>query len=219
MLVWMCISVQSGYSVLVWMCISVQSGYSVLVWMCISVQSGYSVLVWMCTCTIRVQCVGVDVYIYIYIYIYVYLYVYVCMCVYIFPSQELSRSLDMRVSQYEKFQDNISQRACIYFKHYLQQRDYEGGLTFNHDKEVLKMEVGVCACVCVRVFVHAASDEVVYIGIAGRCSMSECVTIPDLLRLSNAVKFSYNCTVHRVVVAFTYTVYYIYMLPRPSPSY
>ena len=114
----------------------------------------------------------------------------------------------MRVMQYEKFQDNISTRACIYFKHYLQQRDYEGGLSFNHDKEVLKMEVSVCACVCVRVctcvcvyvcvraFVHAASDEEVCIGIAGRCSMLECVTIPDLLRLSNAAKYTYNCIVH-----------------------
>ncbi len=37
------------------------------------------------------------------------------------------------------------ERACLYFTHFLQQRDYDGKLRFNHDKQKLEIQVNpVC---------------------------------------------------------------------------
>lgn len=49
----------------------------------------------------------------------------------------------LRMKNYGSFQDSITARACIYFKYFLQQRDYDGDLRFNHDEEKLGIEVGL----------------------------------------------------------------------------
>ena len=76
---------------------------------------------------------------------------YVCtvhICVHtLHPAQELQKGLVLRLNQYSWFQDTITARACIYFKHFLQRRDYDGDLKFNHSKGTLTMEVCVCWCV------------------------------------------------------------------------
>ena len=59
-------------------------------------------------------------------------------------NQVLRQGLSVRMRRYGKFQDAITARACVYFKFFLQSRDYDGDLRFNHDKETLSMEVCVC---------------------------------------------------------------------------
>ena len=69
-----------------------------------------------------------------------------------FTIQVLHRSLQDRISCYKSLQERIVARACIYFTHFLAQRDYDGKLRFNHEKERLEMQV----CVCLCTFVHAS---------------------------------------------------------------
>ena len=83
-----------------------------------------------------------------------------------FTMQVLHRSLQDRISCYKGLQERIVARACIYFTHFLAQRDYDGKLRFNHEKERLEMQVCVCVClyvcvcvcvcVCLCTFVHAS---------------------------------------------------------------
>ena len=47
----------------------------------------------------------------------------------------------LRFKQYSALEDTITARACVYFKYFLQKRDYDGALRFNHDKGTLSMEV------------------------------------------------------------------------------
>lgn len=61
----------------------------------------------------------------------------------------LHRSLQDRISCYKGLQERIVARACIYFTHFLSQRDYDGKLRFNHEKEKLDMQVCICVCLCV----------------------------------------------------------------------
>ena len=49
--------------------------------------------------------------------------------------------LMLRFKQYSALEDTITARACVYFKYFLQKRDYDGDLRFNHDKGTLSMEV------------------------------------------------------------------------------
>jgi len=58
-------------------------------------------------------------------------------------------SLRDRISSYKNLQNRIVMRACMYFTHFLMQRDYDGKLRFNHEKERLEMQVHVYhVCVC-----------------------------------------------------------------------
>ena len=49
--------------------------------------------------------------------------------------------LMLRFKQYSALEDTITARACVYFKYFLQKRDYDGDLRFNHEKGTLSMEV------------------------------------------------------------------------------
>ncbi|CAI7997627.1 Structural maintenance of chromosomes protein 6 [Geodia barretti] len=55
--------------------------------------------------------------------------------------KELQKGLMLRFKQYSALEDTITARACVYFKYFLQKRDYDGALRFNHDKGTLSMEV------------------------------------------------------------------------------
>ena len=75
----------------------------------------------------------------------------VCVCsvdIVCFTIQVLHRSLQDRISCYKSLQERIVARACIYFTHFLAQRDYDGKLRFHHEKERLEMQVCVCLYVC-----------------------------------------------------------------------
>ena len=73
-----------------------------------------------------------------------------------FTMQVLHRSLQDRISCYKGLQERIVARACIYFTHFLAQRDYDGKLRFNHEKERLEMQV----CVCLYVYICACKLHV-----------------------------------------------------------
>lgn len=55
--------------------------------------------------------------------------------------QRLKESLDFRKCKYINLQDRIIFRTKVYFTLFLQQRDYDGEMTFNHDKE--RLDIGV----------------------------------------------------------------------------
>ena len=60
-----------------------------------------------------------------------------------FVAQKLKNSLEFRKTKYIDLQERITYRTKVYFTHFLNQRDYSGGMTFNHDKERLEIEVKV----------------------------------------------------------------------------
>lgn len=56
---------------------------------------------------------------------------------------ELKSSLAGRMRKYKNLQESIANRACLYFRHFLMQRDYDGKIKFNHEKEKLDVQVKV----------------------------------------------------------------------------
>lgn len=51
--------------------------------------------------------------------------------------------MEFRKNTYAALQDRIAHRTRIYFRNFLHQRDYDGVLRFNHDKEKLEIDVVV----------------------------------------------------------------------------
>ena len=64
-------------------------------------------------------------------------------------SQVLQKSLTDRISCYKGRLAGVVTRACMYFTYFLMQRDYDGKLCFNHDRERLEMQVCEHACVLI----------------------------------------------------------------------
>ena len=62
--------------------------------------------------------------------------------------QVLQISLRKHMSSYKNLQERIALRASMYFTHFLSQRDYDGKLRFNHEKERLEMQVHEPVQIC-----------------------------------------------------------------------
>ena len=112
-----------------------------------------------------------------------------------FTMQVLERSLQNRISGYGSLRDTITTRACVYFTHYLAQRDYDGKLRFIHEEERLEIHV----CVCVRVCMHACMNCFHHLCTGeGRCSFRP-LTVNK--KCENSLwwrAFLHHCLLHHV---------------------
>lgn len=57
--------------------------------------------------------------------------------------QKLKDSLKWRKNKYQELQERIAHRAQVFFTHFLHQRDFDGKMKFNHEKERLEISVNV----------------------------------------------------------------------------
>ena len=57
--------------------------------------------------------------------------------------QVMRKSLNLRISNYQKLQERVATRTSYFFSYFLQQRDYDGKIKFDHNKEHLIIEVKV----------------------------------------------------------------------------